>query len=421
MEDLFGPVPYKTVMTELRKECVDKRPNAIVFTGDFTDEGNVDGFRECFAYLNDGLFSRMTDAKTGLHLVPGNHDVDYLGTMRYTPATEVSRFDILREIVQSTNSDLNLTIETRHETVTAGDEHDSVRSATCLLVSMNSAISAGMERPLEGHVGKSIGLIKEVLEGVDNDSQRDLVEELNRVLEELDFGRSQNAELARVLDVPSLPDRYFEFLLSSSHTNRDFVIVTAHHNLLPQRVPRLGMYPEMINSGQVRHNLLSLDQVVIYLHGHTHHFGVEVISSGTTDARVVMISAPKLTEGFNIVDVDFADDGTPLGIEIVQVVRSVGNWLREEPLHIRLFDELLLTPDESQLLKTLDGAGNSCYATDLVNLNTFEENPEANSARVAQIIRSLWWKRKITVSNFKQDMSRSIVRSSAYEGGGSNS
>ena len=55
-------------------------------------------------------------------------------------------------------------------------------------------------------------------------------------------------------------------------------VLVAHHNLLPQRLPRLAPYTELVNSGALRAALIESGRACLYLHGHIHEDPVEVVN-----------------------------------------------------------------------------------------------------------------------------------------------
>ena len=117
-------------------------------------------------------------------------------------------------------------------------------------------------------------------------------------------------------------------------------IILTHHNLLPQKRPRIAMYTELINSGYFRERLENLNRTIIYLHGHVHDNPIEIIQSGKhKHAKIICISAPLLfpnTEfeskkfGFNGINIIFGTHGIPLGCKITRYRISEGVDKKEE-------------------------------------------------------------------------------------------
>lgn len=98
----------------------------------------------------------------------------------------------------------------------------------------------------------------------------------------------------------------------------DAVVVIGHHNVLPQKQPRLSIYPEMINAGFFRRFLLGLDRPIVYLHGHTHLELIEEVSDPRKpQAKLLVVSAPKLEDGFNEISFHFDGRKSALGVRIL--------------------------------------------------------------------------------------------------------
>ena len=96
--------------------------------------------------------------------------------------------------------------------------------------------------------------------------------------------------------------------------NRSVPIVLAHHNILPQAIPRWEIYTELINSGYLRSILTSCFRPIIYCHGHIHDDPIEqLIDYHKPSSKIIFISAPLLNEGFNILEIQFARNHIPLG------------------------------------------------------------------------------------------------------------
>jgi hypothetical protein len=131
------------------------------------------------------------------------------------------------------------------------------------------------------------------------------------------------------LDTPAFFEEDVDNLVASIRdTARTKVpVVIAHHNLLPQALPRISPYAELLNGGMLRERLGGLDQPVLYLHGHIHSSPVEVVLTPSAPrARLIIVAAPLFVEGFNRLAFEFTADGVPLGVEVTpsRVQRSGG-------------------------------------------------------------------------------------------------
>lgn len=145
--------------------------------------------------------------------------------------------------------------------------------------------------------------------------------------------RNRTEQRFRQMDTPYVSKRS---LATLSDKLRDLAggaaIVMAHHNLLPQRVPRLLAYGEMLNAGFLRQMLHASNRNVIYLHGHLHEDPVEVISVPSTEIasrserKIVSIAAPALKDGFNEITLFF---GAENDVFLVRVTKY-----RPNPFHV---------------------------------------------------------------------------------------
>ncbi len=117
-------------------------------------------------------------------------------------------------------------------------------------------------------------------------------------------------------------------------------IVLSHHNLLPQAIPRVALYAELLNAGVARSRLLGLHKTILYCHGHIHDDPIEVLTDPQNPgSQVILISAPTLSRGFNTITTEFGRKGFPLGCIITahRLRKRDGSVERRSvrvPLHI---------------------------------------------------------------------------------------
>jgi hypothetical protein len=123
-----------------------------------------------------------------------------------------------------------------------------------------------------------------------------------------------------------------------SLTQTTLPIVSSHHNILPQAEPRIEIYTEAINGGLVRSMLSNLGRPILYCHGHLHRDPIEIIvSPKAVKGRLVLVAAPLLSDGFNLIEVHFARSGTPIGCVIKPYrLRDEGVVKKESPVRIPL-------------------------------------------------------------------------------------
>jgi hypothetical protein len=137
----------------------------------------------------------------------------------------------------------------------------------------------------------------------------------------------------RQLDTPAIAIDALSSVVSGIGSSSLSVlpVVVAHHNLLPQRTPRLAPYTELVNSGAFRLSLEDLGRPVVYLHGHIHDEPMEVLHP-PKGAPLVLVSAPEILAGFNIIELVFTPAGLPLACHIKPWRFDGSGVLREYPV-----------------------------------------------------------------------------------------
>lgn len=291
---------------------------AIAICGDLTSKGDLDVFAQALEYLADilDLDRHPTLDANQVHLVPGNHDVDWKRSMPYINLDSTRFLTLTGRVDQSTlNVPLTTTFRSSSLTTPGGSKVD--------FLSLNSCRGAGAPREFPQVADPILDELKNIalLSGIN----------LNTAL--LDAAKSTTTA-HELLDIPLVhPDDLVlltEFI--SSLPRPTLPVILAHHGFLPQGVPRFNPYTEMVNGGAVREMLLHLRRPIIYLHGHIHRGTSEVVTGGPDDVQggpVAIISAPPLAEGFNELCVEFDNSHEALGITIrrYRLNQSTGMFL----------------------------------------------------------------------------------------------
>jgi hypothetical protein len=115
-------------------------------------------------------------------------------------------------------------------------------------------------------------------------------------------------------------------------------VVLSHHNVLPQAIPRIALYTEMLNSGLARTSLAGCKRPVLYLHGHVHDDPAEIVQPAERDlGPLISISAPELTGGFNLLEIHYGNRGSPIGCRSIpyRIKRGALRPLAERSIHVR--------------------------------------------------------------------------------------
>jgi hypothetical protein len=317
LESTLG-LPVPRAISRAIVDQLNAAPGAIIAVcGDITTRGNRGGFVDGIRFLNKILSDPRLTARppvARLHIVPGNHDVNFTGDQPFVSFEDVSRFDALGQIC--IDEGLGDVLATTHRESTVRLPSGGGVS----IISVNTCRGAGASRR-----NLPSGAKDHVLEAA-------LAEAGSIDLDDAITAHSPEVELAEVLDVPLLHPYEIEAIAKEwgALDHGVFPILLAHHGLLPQHTPRLNPYTEMANAGQARRELRKLARPVLYLHGHIHEHVVEIVdfpkSSDISPMhdRAVIVAAPELKHGFNKIVVSFSAQGRPLGLRIQKYRISSG-------------------------------------------------------------------------------------------------
>lgn len=281
---------FKQILTLLDEK--NTQLDGVLLCGDLTSYGNTNGYKDCLNYLEQTL--RIKDANrwpvNTVHVVPGNHDVNRAG--RDPEGNDLYRkFDPI--ITEWDSFGLNV-FEPKKYRATDIVSSDNVNAR---VFSLNSCIGCGERKFLPEQIRQELAeLIESRLELEYNEDTFPLPQE------DLDTPAFKEEDITGVCQEIRAMDR------------RTVPILLAHHNLLPQAVPRISIYTELVNAGLVRSRLAEIEKPVIYCHGHIHDDPIEVITSpGTNSIGLVCISAPEIVKGFNVLEIQYAHERAPLG------------------------------------------------------------------------------------------------------------
>ena len=307
----MAPSRLRAVMQAIQKRCEAKPPTAAVFCGDLTSRGDLPIYINCVSYLDRalGLSHERFWSEDDVHVVPGNHDVDRRNA---DPEGKdlFKKFLPLESAWRDQSLDVLACMEVR-PTKMRGE-----MGGELTVYSINSCIGCGEKRARQG---------------VFTEAQR---KDLERRKQE---GNDEAADaLWEGLDTPLFAKEHLTDLNSaiSEMPPTQLPVVLAHHNLLPQAVPRADIYTELINGGAARTRLASHERWVLYLHGHIHDDPIEVIEQRYPGSgRVLCISAPVLEDGFNVITIEFGYADRPMGA-------AIGRYRYEKGGDVRLRGEV---------------------------------------------------------------------------------
>jgi Calcineurin-like phosphoesterase len=290
LRNLISSLPIKVVFREIYKIIDDGGVDGIIFMGDFTDQGDLSGYEKTCQFIAQSL--QLGDgrrhSKIPVGIVPGNHDINR--PLALDPGI-TTKFDPLNAALRKAALPA---LPVQHNIVlpiTSGSASTSINL-------MNSCWGCGAREYIPEYFRARIG--KAIEETLQKGGKRALKTYYDRQFDTPAFSEpsiQQLVQAARSLEASTL-----------------FVVV-AHHNLLPQRQPRIAQYTELVNSGAIRASLCELDRPVVYLHGHIHVDPVETVTIPNTPP-LICISAPAAEDGFNVLDFVFTRSGLPLSCQI---------------------------------------------------------------------------------------------------------
>ncbi|MCH8043057.1 MAG: metallophosphoesterase [Planctomycetes bacterium] len=291
----IAPKRLELVMRKVSDVAADPTVCGLLICGDLTTYGDLDEYRRCVEYLNKivevGSPDRWPD--NSLHVVPGNHDV----ARELCDPDGVDLFEKFAPLVASWDKlgrNAILPVQGIRSTVLKPNGH------SLSLFSLNSCIGCGERRHLPAKIQDELAtLLKKYLTSAPPADAFDLIGEQ--------------------LDTPAFVDDHVRSLVTEINNLADtsVPIVLAHHNVLPQAIPRVEIYTELINGGLFRTQLASCCRPIIYCHGHIHDDPIEQLTDHRYPAsKILFVSAPMLVDGFNVIEIVFARNNLPLGCKI---------------------------------------------------------------------------------------------------------
>lgn len=340
------------VLKGINKTANSGTIDAVFLMGDLTSYGKKEYIEPAMQIMDTLLQDAGSNPKPQVFVVPGNHDVNRddakaLGTL--------GKFAHFREVAEGlgwasppVEGACCFDLRTRDE---------SAPPLTTMLV--NSSIGSQSLHLLAPSIEKSIS-DSELGDGspikilpqniVDGDSDAP------------DFGsatvsgQSLVEQRYRHLDTPYVSKEAMANVVQASSTaSGGTILMCAHHNLLPQRIPRISPYAEMLNAGFFRSALLDTNKNYVYLHGHIHDDTIEVIErpserfGNIRSNAIVTISAPPIWEGYNEVALFHDQNGDVFLIRVtlyrLNASGFIGNFSDQDTRFIPLVgrNEVLLS------------------------------------------------------------------------------
>lgn len=303
---LIAHSPLRTVFRAIYALLADGQADCVLFMGDLADIGRLDAFDACCRYIAEALQlgNKGTLADIAVGIVPGNHDVN----RELAKTSSLAKFAPLNAAL-SAHGLPRLPVQSPIEIpLSKGSSRANIHL-------VNSCWGCGEEE-----------YIPEIF-------RKPIAEAIEAALKGADKAKAIRLYYDRQLDTPAISLETLSEVVGriSSAPVTHLPVIVAHHNLLPQRIPRLAPYTELVNSGAFRMSLEELARPVIYMHGHLHDGPIEILQS-PKGAPLVLVSAPEVVMGFNVVDVIFTPAGLPLACHVRPWRFDGSGILREFPI-----------------------------------------------------------------------------------------
>lgn len=311
----IAPRKLQLVVRKAQEICHRSDTSGILICGDLTSRGSFDGYSECVQYLASALNLTGLPKWTPntLHAVPGNHDVDR-ANCDPAEADLIVKFKPL-SVPWSTLGLPILAVDVVRSTSV------SVGGSTIGIHSINSCMGCGEKRHLPQKVA----------------------DKLKTLLDDYAASAAPSdafSVIGEQLDTPAFQHEQIETLMHSigAMDDRSVPLVLAHHNVLPQAIPRVDLYTDVMNGGLVRSRLTACSRPIVYCHGHIHDDAIEVVLDPRRPrGKLIVVSAPELIKGFNTLTFYFARNALPLGCEIVCYrLRNDGAVVPATPVRVSL-------------------------------------------------------------------------------------
>jgi hypothetical protein len=382
----LGVQPLASVTRHLQQMLQTEDFDSLALMGDLTSRGDHAGYSKCVKYLKDAIVSNFWHPRPveKILIAPGNHDIS---RGDWDPADMYVKFKKLKDILIE-NGMPTIPVEMP---VRLSIEHPP--SSKVVVYCINTCLGCGERRYMPPFMREQFfNKIDSELEANTEDPAR-----FRGLLE----------QIYEQLDTPAVGEHVIAHICAELATSSDVDVnvIIGHHNLLPQALPRVDFYTEMLNSGQLRSGLLQSCKPIIFLHGHVHDTPIETIASPVfRHSSIISISAPLLSMGYNVVEIHHSDAGYPLGC-LIRCFRH-GNFGQVHelsqvrvPLWLNPGVKMLLSAEASSLLDQVNSK-RVCYQSEL-ELHWFEghDPTPALKQKFVSALDELLWKGLVSVES----------------------
>lgn len=390
--DSLGHYAVERVLSALLGVQGSIKVDAVVFVGDFTTRGDVDGLAACVAHMA-ALFSPEIGAtsRTPVVAVPGNHDVNQKDATR---SGMTGKFATLDRLVRSRGWPA---IPVNDEQFVDLPQSDGTADRIYML---NSCLGSWELAAFGRNTVKSLKELRKIAASGMPDVPLESFSGKNKAdLENLQYDNydapfiSQSALASLTQDV-------------AKRSPESPVIVVGHHNLLQQQIPRYAPFAELLNAGSLRRSLQRTSRPTLYLHGHIHEGPIETITDAENPKGVIVsISAPALPDGFNLIELHLADDSPPLGVTIRRYrLKPNGDVQEEDPVRVALAPtnhKRKIIQREASILSLIDKEGVISFAR--LRDHRIVMDAGLSESDLEHLIVSLYWRSLLDIENLSTE------------------
>lgn len=305
IESSLRSSPLATILSEIRRVCRFEKPNAVILMGDFTTRGEVDLIENAVTVINGIVNDSFCDKRIPVFGVPGNHDVSKEDAVRLG---DLGKFKHVQDAFAKAGwRQIPVQSSVRHVI----ESHDGCKVIGYFL---NSSI---------GSWSKALypeGLRSSIFETTADSPPITLADP--RPFNDAGLTKPANvssilAQVYEQIDTPYFRADDLDSVAGNLSQTGSLGLVISHHNVLPQYVPRISYFGELLNSGYARQLFLQSGVDVLYLHGHIHDDPIEIVQSTELNGgRIICVSAPTITAGFNKISIFFTEDKKPFLLKI---------------------------------------------------------------------------------------------------------
>lgn len=314
------------ILEHLRKTCRSGTIDAALMMGDFTTRGDTSKLSIATQVMSSLINDTRSDPQIPIYGVPGNHDVAKKDAVE---KGEAGKFDAIADAFKDAGwPPPPIRAHLKYAISNPTRQSVDVYALNSSIGSWSKALYPdGMKDLVFGENDAPVGVGETSLLGT---SVTPFANVADQVYEQL--------------DTPYFLAKEIDAIYQSAQNAGRLALIVAHHNILPQYLPRISSFGEVLNAGYARQMFLRTGCPILYLHGHIHTDPIETVEAINSRSKLISISAPSLDLGYNIIHL-FADDGDRFFAAKLDKVRA------DKPSLALSSTIISLTNDPKQLLR----------------------------------------------------------------------